>query len=243
VRIPDSVRSSLHQLEKAIGYKFKNLRHLYNALLHKSYVNEMSEDGMLDNERLEFLGDAVLEFIATEYLFDKYHDETEGWLTVMRSAIVERRNCARLARELGLDKFIFVGKGERGSQQSIRRSILANAFEALLAAIYVDGGMEAAKKFMLAAIRKYSPAVEQAVHNNYKAELQNYTQKRLNTIPEYRLLSEVGPDHNKTFEISVYISGRRHGSGKGHTKKAAQQKAARAALRKLKILVKKNDPE
>lgn len=235
MRVPEDVRPSLHELEELIGYKFKKLNNLYHALLHKSYVNEMNDGELFDNERLEFLGDAVLEFVATEYLYKKYSGETEGWLTVMRSAIVERRNCAKLAQEIGLGKYIFVGKGERGGQPKIRRSILANTFEALLAAIYVDGGMKAAKKFMLNTIKQYTPTVEREVHNNYKAELQNYTQKKLNSIPEYRLLSETGPDHNKTFEVGVWISGKPHGKGKGHTKKSAQQQAAQKALTKLNI--------
>ena len=237
MRVPENVKPSLHELEKTIGYKFKTLRNLYHALLHKSYVNEMPEKELIDNERLEFLGDAVLEFVTTEYLYKKYAGETEGWLTVMRSAIVERRNCAKLAREIGLDKHIFVGKGERGGQPSIRRSILANTFEAVLAAIYVDGGMQAAKKFILNTIKKYTPTVERAIHNNFKAELQNYTQKKLSVIPEYRLLSESGPDHDKIFEVGVSISGKQYGKGNGHTKKSAQQQAAQKALRKLNIKI------
>ncbi len=235
MQIPKDVKVQLHELEQKIGYKFKRLRHLYYALLHKSYVNEVNEKKLPDNERLEFLGDAVLELVATEYLYQKYPEETEGWLTVMRSCIVERRNCAKIAKHLGLEEYIFVGKGERNSHSSIRRSILANTFEALVAAVYLDGGMKVVRKFVLSMIDKYTPNIETQAYDNYKAELQNFSQKKFNKIPQYRLISETGPDHAKTFNISASIGEKDYGKGKGRTKKSAQQQAAKAALKKLGI--------
>lgn len=235
VRIPENIRLQLHELEQRLGYKFKNLRHLYHALLHKSYVNEVNDKKLPDNERLEFLGDAVLEFVATEYLYQKYPEETEGWLTVMRSFIVERQNCTKIAKQLDLQKHIFVGRGERSEHRPLRRSIMANAFEALVAAVYIDGGIEAVREFVLYLINKYTPNVEAAAYSNYKAELQNFSQKEFNKIPQYRLLAESGPDHEKMFEICVFIGDTPYGQGKGGTKKASQQQAAKMALKKLGI--------
>lgn len=233
-KIREEDKARLYELEDTIGYKFRDITHLYQALIHRSYINEVVDRGMEDNERYEFMGDAVLEFIATKYLFEKYPDDPEGMLTTKRSCIVDRANCARIARKFHLADFIFLGKGESQEGKGIKRSILSNAFEALVSAVYFDGGMEKCEAFVIAAIEKYTPDIERQSSRNFKAELQNYVQRKYQKVPAYRVVSAVGPDHAKTFEVTALVNGKPYGKGKGPSKKTAQQKAARNALKKIK---------
>jgi len=222
--------------QKVIGYRFGNARLLLEALIHRSHVNEVLGLELPDNERLEFLGDAVLEFLVTEYLYAKHPGETEGRLTVMRSAIVDRRRCAELAQALEMDQYILIGRGEQVEGEPMRLSILANAYEALIGAIYLDGGVEEARRFTLGMIEKHCPDIELETTGNYKAELQIYSQRNFQRIPRYSLLRSSGPDHRKTFEVAVSISDVVYGTGSGPSKKTAQQEAARMALARLNEL-------
>lgn len=232
-KIPDTDIIKLHELERILGYSFIDISHLYQALMHKSYLNEMPELEFSDNERLEFLGDAILQFIVTKYLFDKYPEEAEGELTERRACLVDRENCVRMGKKLRLDEFVFLGKGERSEDKPIKRSILANAFEAVIAAIFLDGGLIKCEEFVLSMTAKSSPEAGKGVCRNFKAELQKYVQKKYQIIPEYRDISAMGPDHEKIFEVSVWINDKPYGKGKGPNKKTAQQNAAQAALKKI----------
>lgn len=223
----------LEAFQDLIGYRFADPRLLLEALIHSSHVNEVLDSELPDNERLEFLGDAVLEFIVTEYLYAKYPGEKEGRLTVMRSAIVDRRRCAQLATALEMDQYILLGRGEQLNGQPMRKSILANAYEALIGAIYLDGGIEKACEFTLGIVEKHCPGIELETTGNYKAELQIYSQRNFQRIPHYSLLRSYGPDHQKVFDVAVSIGGVVYGSGSGASKKAAQQRAARVALVRL----------
>ena len=224
----------LRELEERIGYRFSDAGLLYQALVHRSWLNERPELDLEDNERLEFLGDSILEFVTTKYLYDKYPGETEGRLTMMRAVVVDRRNCARIAREMRLGDFVLVGRGERVEEGTVKNSILANAFEAIVASIFLDGGMERARDFVLRMIEKYSPDVEKKVSGNFKAELQVYVQREHGIIPRYEVVSAMGPNHQKIFEVKVLIGGKVYGQGKGLSKKAAEQAAAKSALRKMR---------
>jgi ribonuclease-3 len=223
----------LDAFQDVIGYRFAKPALLLEALIHRSHVNEMLDFELPDNERLEFLGDAVLEFVVTEYLYSKYPGETEGRLTVMRSAIVERRRCAQLVVALGMDQYILLGRGERLGGELMRKSILANAYEALIGAIYLDGGIKKARTFALGVVEKHCPGIELESTGNFKAELQIYSQRNFQRIPRYTLLRSSGPDHRKVFDVAVSIDGVAYGSGSGPSKKAAQQEAACAALARL----------
>ena len=225
--------SRIEAVQELIGYRFAKPRLLLEALIHSSHVNEAVDPELPDNERLEFLGDAVLEFIITEHLYEKYPGELEGRLTVMRSAIVDRRRCAQLARAIGMEEYLLLGGGEQAGGEPMRKSILANAYEALIGAIYLDGGVESARTFTLGMIEQHCPGAELEATGNYKAELQILSQRNFRRIPRYELLHSHGPDHRKVFEVSVSIGGVAYGTGNGASKKAAQQEAARVALARL----------
>lgn len=232
-KIPDKDINKLHELEGILGYYFNDISHLYQALMHKSYLNEMPELEFSDNERLEFLGDAILQFVVTKSLFDKYPEESEGELTERRACLVDRENCARMGKKLRLDEFVFLGKGERSESKPVKRSILANAFEAVIAAIFLDSGLIKCEKFILSIIDKSGHEAGKGVCRNFKAELQKYVQKKYQKIPEYRDISATGPEHEKIFEVSVWINDKPYGKGKGPNKKTAQQNAAKIALKKI----------
>ncbi len=230
--IPPAQLSKLKELEKRIGYRFHDISLLRNALVHASYVNESETQDLQDNERLEFVGDAVLEFVVSEYLYRKFPGQTEGTLTVVRSSIVGRRHCAAMAKQLELDDCLLVGKGERNAAAGMKKSILANALEALIASIYFDGGMGAARRFILKMLEQHIPASVTG-DENFKAHLQALCQRKAGVLPSYRVISTEGPDHQKTFEVEVSIKGAPWGTGRGASKKEAQQEAAKKALEKM----------
>jgi ribonuclease-3 len=222
----------LNELEEKIGHRFRKRSLLRTALVHTSYLNESGGKVQEDNERLEFVGDAVLEFIVSEYLYKEYPGDFEGALTVRRSSVVGRKQCAAMARRLRLEDFVLVGKGERSQAGGVKQSILANAFEAIIAGLYLDGGMRAARRFVLNMLRESTP--EEAMANeNYKARLQVLCQKEGRGLPSYRVVSSEGPEHAKTFNVEVVVNGVPFGKGKGATKKEAEQGAARNALGKI----------
>lgn len=222
----------LRHIEQVINYHFSNPALLEKAFYHTSAV----DDRLLSNERQEFLGDAVLGLIICEALFKRFDTYLEGDLTKIKSMLVSRRTCAKVIKKLGLQKYLKVGKGMSGSQ-SIVGSLSAALLESIVSAVYEDGGLEAARKFVL---QVFNPMIEQAdakqTHGNYKSLLQQYAQQRLGETPVYHLLDEKGPDHNKCFEAEAVIAGRHFKSGWGNNKKESEQKAAYNALSELGIL-------
>jgi ribonuclease III len=220
--------AKLKQLQKLIDTQFKNISLLTIALTHKSYAAEINSKDF--NERLEFLGDSVLSSVVADYLFQKYPKEDEGKLSQLKSQIVSRLNLGKWAKDINLGDYIYVSKGEQSSGGRDRDSILANAFEALIAAVYLDLGYEAARKFILSQLAKQ----KRLVINDPKSKFQELMQSQFQTLPDYRVIEETGPDHEKLFEIGVYHDKELLGVGKGHSKKDAQQMAARNALKTLR---------
>ena len=225
-------QQDLQKIEQIINYHFSEPALLIRAFHHASSV----EDRILSNERLEFLGDAVLGLVICDALYERFPGYLEGDLTKIKSVLVSRRMCAKVIKELGLQDFLMVGKGMSGSR-SITGSLSSALLEAIVAAIYEDGGLDAAKKFVL---QVFNPMIEKSdagqTHGNYKSLLQQHAQQRLGVTPIYNLLDEKGPDHNKCFEAEAVIANRHFGSGWGTNKKDAEQKAAFNALVELGIL-------
>lgn len=223
----------MENLEKKIGYTFKNKELLKTALTHSSFANEQGGN-VKYNERLEFLGDSVLGIITAEYLFINHRDFPEGELTKVRSALVCEKALFNFATEIGLGEYLFLGKGEANTGGRERPSILADAFEALIAAIYLDGGMEQAKAFVLRFIKKaQNEAIE--VNTDYKTKLQEIIQKNPEERVEYVIIDETGPDHDKRFIVGVKLNSNIIGKGEGRSKKQAEQLAAKEALRLMGI--------
>jgi len=218
-------------LKGKINYTFKDEGLLRQALTHSSYANENREKGSASYERLEFLGDSVLGFICAEHLFERYHALPEGELTRLRAAIVCESSLFQYAQELGLGDSLLLGKGEKSGGGNRRPSVLADAVEAVLAAIYLDGGLDAARGFIVDFIaRKAEETVRQGATVDYKTTLQEIVQKNHEETLGYRLKSESGPDHDKHFVIEVLINTNPIAEGEGKSKKLAEQAAARAAL-------------
>jgi ribonuclease-3 len=222
----------LQQIEQIIGYKFSNRNLLSKAFAHSSAV----DDRLFSNERLEFLGDSVLAAVICRALFEQFPDYMEGDLTKIKSMLVSRRTCARVTKRLGLHEFLKIGKG-MASSRALTSSLAASLLEAVIAAIYIDGGFDAAGGFIL---RTFAPEIDRTdaeqSHGNFKSLLQQYAQQQLNTTPDYVLLDEKGPDHDKCFESEVVIAERHFPSAWGTNKKEAEQKAAFNALVELGVL-------
>jgi ribonuclease-3 len=221
----------MKSLQSKINYKFKDPSLLELAVTHSSYANE--KGGHNNNERLEFLGDSVLGFITAEYLFTTMPGTPEGELTKLRSAAVCEKSLAVFANSLGLGRYLRLGKGEVMSGGASRPSILSDAFESVIAAIYLDGGMEAAKKFVLRFIETAETDVSAVT--DYKTKLQEIVQQNPDEQLRYVLAAEAGPDHDKTFTVEVYLNSNCVATGEGHSKKKAEQAAAREALRLMGI--------
>lgn len=213
-------------LQEVIGYHFKDLSLLERALTHSSYANECGH--RRDNERLEFLGDSVLGFITAEYLFKTMRHTQEGELTKIRAGAVCEKSLAVFAAEIGLGDYLLLGKGERRSGGAERPSILSDAFESLIAAIYLDGGMDAAKAFVLPFIKTAETDV--AAVTDYKTMLQEVVQRNPDELLKYVLVAEAGPAHDRTFTVEVYLNSNCIATGVGHSKKKAEQAAAKEAL-------------
>jgi len=214
-----------------LGITFNDPMILVNAFTHRSYVNEHKKSTQQHNERLEFLGDAVLELVVTEFLFTKY-DEPEGILTNWRSALVRTESIGAAAGRLQFETMIRLSKGEKRGSDRARQQILANSFEAVTGAIYIDQGYEVAKKFIHENIISTLPQIlETGSWRDPKSYLQEVAQEKDSHTPSYKVLSEDGPDHDKVFTLGVFIGGQLRGSGSGTSKQAAQQKAAEEALK------------
>ncbi|MBI2931223.1 MAG: ribonuclease III [Planctomycetes bacterium] len=222
----------LDHLERVVGRRFANPGLGLQALTHSS----AKEKDLPCNERLEFLGDAILGQVVSELLYSKFPDYEEGELSTMKSIIVSAKTLSAHAQDLELDKVIILGRGLR-EKKSLPRSILCNALEALIAALYLDAGFDAARQFVLKLVStKLDEILLDRHEKNYKSLLQDYAQRRLAAIPTYRVLKEVGPDHKKLFQVVVELDGRVHGPSWGANKKEAEQKAARRALATLGLI-------
>lgn len=218
----------MKNLEQLIDYKFNDRSFLIEALTHSSYANER-HDGTACNERMEFLGDAVLSIVTAEFLYEKFPNMPEGDLSKLRSSLVCTQSLSSFAKEIELGSFLLLGKGEQASGGANRPSILENAFEALIAAIYLDGGIEPAKKHIL---RFLKPQIENhhTSFRDYKTALQEVVQQNPDEVLNYVLVGESGPDHDKRFEAEVHLNSNVIGKGIGRSKKQAEQMAAREAL-------------
>ena len=222
----------MKDLENAIGYHFQNITLLQNALTHSSYANERWHNGLLSNERLEFLGDSILGMLVAEYLFRNFPNRPEGELTRMRADMVCEQTLAAAANQIGLGNHLLLGHGEEQSGGRKRNSILADAMESVIAACFLDGGLEAALKVVQKFILAEVPVVR--MHNvDYKTQLQELVQQKKNQVLSYALVSQSGPDHDKEFGVAVSLNGTVVGSGTGSSKKRAEQDAARCAIEKL----------
>ena len=222
----------IKDLETAIGYQFKNITLLQNALTHSSYANEHWHDSLKSNERLEFLGDSVLGMVVAQYLYRTFPNRLEGDLTRMRADMVCEGSLARIAQRIDLGKHLLLGNGEEQSGGRNRPSILADATEAVLAACFLDGGMEAAEKFINTFVLCDVPGDKP--HNlDYKTAFQELVQQKKDQHIIYQLVGESGPDHDKEFTVEVSVNDKVVGKGIGSSKKRAEQEAARAAMENM----------
>jgi ribonuclease-3 len=223
------------ELEAKLGHTFKDRTLLLQALTHKSYANENREEGSQHNERLEFLGDTVLDFIVSDLLMKLCPESPEGELSKLRSVIVSEANLSEAARSLGLGAYLLLGRGEEQTGGRDKSSLLANALEAVIAALYLDGGIDAAFGFVR---RQFELDIREMATSgrtfDSKTELQEYCQSTFGELPAYTVTSESGPDHLKLFEVEIVAGGRPLGRGQGRSKKEAEQNAARIALEALK---------
>ena len=226
-----SEMKDLNELNKKLGYEFKRSDLLARAFRHASYVNERPDSGLGDNERLEFLGDAALDLAISHILMNLFRDAAEGDLSKYRASVVNEKGLCRVARQLGLGDYILLGRGEELTQGREKPSILANTLEALLGALYLDAGFAATKEIIH---RLFLPLIEEVDSgkpgHDFKSLLQEFTQEAYRTRPEYLLMDESGPDHKKTFTVTLVLKGKQIGEGKGRSKKEAEQKAAKEAF-------------
>lgn len=216
-------------LQKELGYTFKNIEYLKTGLTHSSYANE-SKKKIACNERQEFLGDAVLSIVVSDYIYKNCLDLPEGGLTKLRASLVCEKSLATYARSINLGSYLLLSKGERHCNGQERPSILADAFESVIAAIYLDGGMEDARKFVLKFVIPDINTGKTKRFKDYKTTLQEIIQKNPEERLEYILVGESGPDHNKHFLVEVHLNSNVIGKGGGRSKKEAEQQAAREAL-------------
>ena len=221
---------SFDSLQKQIGYCFQDIGLLDHALTHRSYINETGTEREESNERLEFLGDAVLELVVSEQLYQAYASEPEGWLSKRRASLVCESALSKKAEEIGLGSYLHLGKGEEKTGGRHKPSVTSDALEALIGAVYLDGGIDAAKELISTHILN---DLSERDHDDYKTALQEYVQGVGIREVRYQLLKERGPDHDKSFTMAVIIDGQICESGNGRSKKAAEQMAAKAALARL----------
>ena len=222
----------IKDLEAAIGYRFKDITLLQNALAHSSYANERWHDSLKSNERLEFLGDSILGMVTAEHLYRNFPDRPEGDLTRMRADMVCERALAVVADRICLGQHLLLGHGEEQGGGRTRDSILADAVESVIAACFLDGGMDAARSFIDRFVLTEVP-VKKLRNADYKTALQELVQQKKNQTLSYALVGESGPDHDKQFEVAVSLNGSEVGRGSGRSKKKAEQAAAKAAIEAL----------
>jgi ribonuclease-3 len=227
--VPDLVA-----FQKIIGVSFKDTALLEQALVHSSYINENPGHVAGHNERLEFLGDAVLDWLVSEQIYREFPDFSEGDMTRLRASLVRRETLANVARSIGLGDYLYMGKGEEASGGRSKTANLAGAMEALIAAVYRDRGVSVTRKFVLKLLEgEWQKAVSSGFEDDYKSMLQMVTQSKFQVIPVYRIVSQTGPDHDKLFTVEVSANNTILGSGTGKSKKIAETRAARSALQRL----------
>lgn len=226
--------NNLHNLEKKIGVNFDNPDLLNQVFVHRSYLNEHPDFGLGHNERLEFLGDAVLELVVTEYLYKKFN-KPEGELTSLRSSIVRGAMLSNISKDLELGSYLLLSKGEEKSGGKARELILANTFEALIGAIYLDQGYSVTEKFIHNVLLIHlGEIIKQELYKDPKSTFQEWAQERKSITPSYKVIEESGPDHDRKFVIGVYLSDELIATGRGASKQKAQEDAAAKALNKYK---------
>lgn len=231
VKIPEEILNIVETLESRIGYTYRNKQYAVNALVHSSYSNEHHNFAAKNNERLEFLGDAILDFVMSLVLYNNEKRFSEGEMSKLRALIVCETSLDACARKIGLGELIMLGKGEEANGGRIRPSILSDAMEAIIGSIYLDGGIDEAEGFIMHLLGDiYHKAVEGMLFMDYKTALQEELQKSGDIPIQYKLIESIGPDHSKTFKMSVYANNKAIGTGVGKSKKDAEQMAAKAAL-------------
>lgn len=226
---------TIKEINNIIEYDFKDPGILELALMHKSYANEKVLKNIYGNERLEFMGDAVLGMVISHILMERHPDFSEGDLSKMRAFIVNKETLAGILKKLGISRYIILGKGEQENCGREKVSIMANVYEAIIAAVYFDGGYKSVFNMVYAHFEAVLDSAEKGVgnSNDYKSRLQEYCQQNLNTLPKYNIESEEGPDHIKKFESVVIIENIKYEKGMGNNKKSAEQEAARKTLNRL----------
>lgn len=221
------------KLDKKLGLGFKNVNDLKKSFIHRSYLNENRNEKLESNERLEFLGDAVLELVVTEYLFNRFN-YPEGELTALRSALVRGKNLSDISESLGIHKCIYLSEGEKRNEGKARSLILANTFEALIGNVYLEMGIEKAKKIVVDHIVvKLDEIIENKLYIDNKSEFQEKVQERMHVTPSYKIIKQNGPDHAKQFTVGVYVNEELIAVGEGSSKSKAEQEAARLGFTKI----------
>jgi len=233
ISVPDE-QKIISCLQEKYKIVFNDPSLLVTAFKHRSYLNVTNEERQASNERLEFLGDAVLDLLVTEYLYEKFPRRSEGQLSKIKSILVSKPVLAEVASNLSLGELILINKGEEKTGGRQRHSLLADTFEAIAGAIYLDQGLSEARKFISEyLLNRFKSIMQRQLYTNYKSVLLEYTQSKFNGLPEYRVMEESGPDHDKRFVIAVFLDGREVGHGTGKSKKIAEQEAAKVALQHL----------
>jgi ribonuclease III len=238
----EKYNEKLHHLETTIGYSFIDRRILLEALTHRSFVNEAGDRSVKDNERLEFFGDAAIDFFLSDQLFDRFPDSREGELTRIRASLVDEESLAQLAAQIDLGRYLRLGRGEEKSGGRGKKSILANAYEALVAAVYLDGGagevQRLVKDHFLPLMERHAAGT---VSSDFKTEFQELAQARHGETPRYLLKESSGPDHERVFTVEAFVGGQCFGEGSGRSKKEAEQAAARIGAARIRSAVADGD--
>lgn len=224
-------RQELKKFENTIGYKFEDLEIITQAFIHRSYINENQKSGLSHNERLEFLGDAVLELVVTDFLYEKYPNKTEGELTAHRAALVNAVTLAEVASEIGVNNLMLLSKGESKDTGRARQTILADAFEAVIGALYLEGGYIAARRFIdKFLLAKAEEVIKRGMLKDAKSKVQEKAQEIFSVTPSYKVVRESGPDHDKKFIVAIYFGTDKVAEGDGKSKQEAEQRAAQKAI-------------
>lgn len=229
----DHLRKGVPLIEEQISYTFKDKSLIELAFIHRSFTNENRKEAPHHNERLEFLGDAILGLIVSDFLYSHFPDRPEGELSYLRSRLVEAPACSQYLQKIDLERFLMVGRGESMNEGKGRGTILADLFEAVIGALYLDGGVEVARTFFFDNFKDDIFSIIEKPNRNWKAELQDYCQKKYQMPPTYEVMGEEGPDHLKVFYIRVSLKGEELGNGEGSSKKEAEQNAAENAIDNL----------
>jgi ribonuclease-3 len=235
--------SPIDRLTERLGYRFRTPSLLEDALTHKSYLNEAPDAGRRDNERLEFLGDAVLDLVISELFVSRFPYAPEGDLSKLKAKTVSETALSRVARRLELGHALVLGRGEELTGGRDKPSLLADAMEAVIAAVYLDGGLDAARRVVLTTFADVLDNLSRPEVADHKTELQELCQREFSVLPVYRVLGESGPDHHKQFEVELSIRGHVYGVGSGRSKKEAEQQAAKDALEKIRSAHGSNEPD